>query len=85
MQQPTLQQRPVQQPAQPQPQIVNQTVGNEDPQDLPPANLADDANPYSSSPYDSADIPPADIGDGGAPVATARPHRSSLLDVILGR
>ncbi|KAA1181247.1 penicillin-binding protein [Rhizobium tropici] len=79
VQQPTLQQRPI------QPQTVNQTAINEDPQDLPPANLADDTNPYSSYPYDSGDIPPADIGDNGVPVATARPHRSSLLDVILGR
>ena len=82
IQQPTLQQRPSQQPI--QPQIVNQVSANEDPQDLPPANLADDTNPYSSNPYDS-DIPPADVGDSGAPVATTRPHRSSLLDVILGR
>jgi penicillin-binding protein 1A len=82
IQQPTLQQRPSQQPI--QPQIVNQVSANDDPQDLPPANLADDPNPYSSDRYDS-DIPPADVGDGGAPVATARPHRSSLLDVILGR
>ncbi|MBB3571331.1 transglycosylase domain-containing protein [Rhizobium sp. BK491] len=82
MQQPTLQQRPSQQPI--QPQVVNQASANDDPQDLPPANLADDTNPYSSNRYDS-DIPPADVGDGGAPVATARPHRSSLLDVILGR
>ncbi|RAX43349.1 transglycosylase domain-containing protein [Rhizobium tropici] len=79
VQQPTLRQRPI------QPQIVNQTAINDDPQDLPPANLADDTNPYSSYSYDSGDIPPADIGDSGAPVATARPHRSSLLDVILGR
>ncbi|AYG64728.1 MULTISPECIES: transglycosylase domain-containing protein [unclassified Rhizobium] len=83
VQQPTLQQRPSQQPI--QPQIVNQTAANEDPQDLPPANLADDSNPYSSNPYDSGEIPPADIGDSGAPIATARSHRSSLLDVILGR
>ncbi|MGV1795205.1 PBP1A family penicillin-binding protein [Rhizobium sp. A37_96] len=83
IQQPTLQQRPAQQPV--QPQIVNQTAANDDPQDLPPANLADDPNPYSSNPYDSGDIPPADIGDSGVPAATARPHRSSLLDVILGR
>ncbi len=82
VQQPTLQQRPSQQPI--QPQIVNQTAANDDPQDLPPANLADDTNPYSSNPYDS-DIPPADVGDSGAPVATTRSHRSSLLDVILGR
>lgn len=82
IQQPTLQQRPSQQPI--QPQVVNQASANDDPQDLPPANLADDTNPYSSNRYDS-DIPPADVGDGGAPVATARPHRSSLLDVILGR
>ncbi|TGE92968.1 hypothetical protein, partial [Rhizobium sp. SEMIA 4088] len=67
-----------------QPQVVNQASANDDPQDLPPANLADDANPYSSNRYDG-DIPPADVGDGGAPVVTARPHRSSLLDVILGR
>jgi len=80
--QPALQQRPMQQPI--QPQIVNQTAANEDPQDLPPANLTDDTNPYSSNPYDS-DIPPADIGDSGPPRGAARPHRSSLLDVILGR
>jgi len=82
VQQPTLQQRPSQQPI--QPQVVNQTAANDEPLDLPPANLADDSNPYSSNPYDS-DIPPADVGDSGAPVATTRPHRSSLLDVILGR
>ena len=83
VQQPTLQQRPSQQPI--QPQIVNQTVANDDPQDLPPANLTDDTNPYSSNSYDTGDIPPADVGDTGPPVATARSHRSSLLDVILGR
>ena len=83
VQQPTLQQRPSQQPI--QPQIVNQTVANDDPQDLPPANLTDDTNPYSSNSYDTGDIPPADVGDTGSPVATARSHRSSLLDVILGR
>ena len=84
VQQPTtLQQRPSQQPI--QPQIVNQTVANDDPQDLPPANLTDDTNPYSSNSYDTGDIPPADVGDAGPPVATARSHRSSLLDVILGR
>ncbi len=55
IQQPTLQQRPSQQPI--QPQIVNQTVANDDPQDLPPANLTDDTNPYSSNTYDTGDIP----------------------------
>ncbi|ENN84454.1 putative penicillin binding protein [Rhizobium freirei PRF 81] len=84
--QPTLQQRPSQQPI--QPQVVNQTAANEDPQDLPPANLTDDTNPYSSNPYNSnpydSEIPPADVGDSGPPRA-ARPHRTSLLDVILGR
>lgn len=83
VQQPTLQQRPSQQPI--QPQIVNQTAANDDPQDLPPANLTDDTNPYSSNSYDTGDIPPADVGDTAPPTATARPHRSSLLDVILGR
>lgn len=82
-QQPTLQQRPSQQPI--QPQIVNQTAANEDPQDLPPANLSDDPNPYSSNPYDTGDIPPGDVGETAPPTAAARPHRSSLLDVILGR
>ncbi|NLS01394.1 penicillin-binding protein [Rhizobium sp. P38BS-XIX] len=82
-QQPTLQQRPSQQPI--QPQIANQTAVNEDPQDLPPANLSDDPNPYSSNPYEGGDIPPADIGETAPPTAVARPHRSSLLDVILGR
>ncbi|MBM7050402.1 transglycosylase domain-containing protein [Rhizobium lusitanum] len=83
IQQPTLQQRPSQQPI--QPQIVNQTVANDDPQDLPPANLTDDTNPYSSNTYDTGDIPPADVGDTSPHTATVRPHRSSLLDVILGQ
>ena len=83
VQQPTLQQRPSQQPI--QPQIVNQAAANDDPQDLPPANIADDTNPYSSNPYNTGDIPPADVGETAPPTAAARPHRSSLLDVILGR
>ncbi|MGV1761572.1 transglycosylase domain-containing protein [Rhizobium sp. A22-96] len=83
IQQPTLQQRPSQQPI--QPQIVNQASANDDPQDLPPANIADDTNPYSSNSYDTGDIPPADVGETAPPTAAARPHRSSLLDVILGR
>ena len=83
VQQPTLQQRPSQQPI--QPQIVNQAATNDDPQDLPPANIADDTNPYSSNPYNTGDIPPADVGETAPPTAAARPHRSSLLDVILGR
>ncbi|OCJ03379.1 penicillin-binding protein [Rhizobium sp. AC27/96] len=83
IQQPTLQQRPSQQPI--QPQIVNQASANDDPQDLPPANIADDTNPYSSNSYDTGDIPPADVGETAPPTAAVRPHRSSLLDVILGR
>ena len=80
--QPTLQQRPAQQPIQ---QQGNQTAANDDLEDLPPANLANDNNPYSANSYDTGDIPPADIGDTAPTPATARPHRTSLLDVILGR
>ncbi|HEY0124569.1 MAG TPA: hypothetical protein VGC14_22965, partial [Rhizobium sp.] len=75
-------QRPAQQPI---PQQGNQTAANDDLEDLPPANLANDNNPYSSTPYDTGDIPPADIGDPGPTTATVRPHRTSLLDVILGQ
>ncbi len=82
--QPTIQQRPAQQPIQQQ-QPVNQAAANDYPEDLPPAGLADDSNPYSENPYDTGDIPPADIGDPGPTTATVRPHRSSLLDVILGQ
>ncbi|AYG57516.1 transglycosylase domain-containing protein [Rhizobium jaguaris] len=82
--QPIIQQRPAQQPIQQQ-QPVNQAAANDDPEDLPPAGLADNSNPYSANSYDTGDIPPADIGDPGPTTATVRRHRSSLLDVILGQ
>ncbi|MBB3612921.1 transglycosylase domain-containing protein [Rhizobium sp. BK602] len=77
--QPTVQQRPSQQPM--PPQTIDQAIAAGDSEDLPPAGLADDSNPYS----DNGMIPPADVGDPGPTPVRARPHRSSLLDVILGR
>jgi penicillin-binding protein 1A len=51
--------------------------------------MADNNNPYNAPPYDSeydsADVPPGDIGDPGPIPATVRPHRKTLLDVILGQ
>jgi penicillin-binding protein 1A len=40
------------------------TGGNGDPQDLPPANMAEDANPYSSVPYASGAYDPGQDGPG---------------------
>jgi penicillin-binding protein 1A len=52
---------------------------NEEPQDMPAAGAGDDINPYASRHI----TPPADIGEP-ASGGNRRPHRTTLLDLILG-